>query len=336
MIVLLFGEDRFARTEALHELREPYDADGSLTANSLTLEGQALSPAALRAAVLTVPFLADHRLVRVEGLAGRFNYGQRRGQRRGVGEWDGLDEILAEVPPTTILVFMEEALDARNPIRRVIEEHAEAREFKRLRQRDAAPWLRQRARAAGVHLTPAAERLLAERVSGDRGAIAGAVEKLHLYAGDAAIDEQVVELLVPAVREATIFQLVDAVAEQRLSGAMRALDVLRAGGLEERRVIAMLARQFRMIIVAREILDGGGSLGDVEESLGVRGFVARRAADQAQRYTQAEADAALGRILSAEEAIQDYWQGRERGVAQDVAIELLVADLASGRAPARV
>lgn len=177
-------------------------------------------------------------------------------------------------------------------------------------------------------MTRGAAQTLVERAGGDRGALTQAVDKLSLYAGDANVDETIVEAMVPAVRSVTIFNLVDAVAERRLADAMRALDGVRAEGEPEVRIAQMLARTYRQIVVTREVIDRGGSNDDIQQATKTNfAWLARRLRRQAQAYTQTSADAALARILEAEESIIDYRRD-EGGLPDDVAVELLVADLA--------
>jgi len=89
-----------------------------------------------------------------------------------------------------------------------------------------------------------------------------------------------------------------------------------------------LARTFRQIVVAREVLERGGSNEDIQSALKTNfAWLARRLRRQAQAYTQQSADAALARILEAEVAIIDYRRG-DGGLPEDVAVELLVTELA--------
>jgi DNA polymerase-3 subunit delta len=324
MIVLLEGENTHARHEAYEAIRATHDRDGALKTNTITLAGPKTSISELRAAALTVPFLADYRLVRVDGLGARF----KGGRRRAAGEWDQLPTLLGEIPPTTVFVLIDNELPKNSVLRDAVEgAGGETRTFPKVNDRELVPWIQSRARALGVHLTPGAERLLAQLVGADLWALASELEKLRVYAGDDAVDETVVESLVPASLEGDIFKFVDAVAEGRSKRAFQMLEALRRDGAEPRRFITMLARQFRMIAVAREVLDGRGGEVEVQSALGVHPFVAKRATTQAQRFEQAAADAALARILAADEAIQNYWQGRPGGMNQDLAVEILVADL---------
>lgn len=328
-VYLFYGEDRFARLEAVAALRREHDADGALVNNSVSFDGARLSLAELGAAVAAAPFLGGVRWVRVDGICARFGVPRRGG--RQLGEWDGLPEVLEQIPATTVLVFVEDELRRGNPMLQLIEPLADTREFARLKPEEALEWLRGEVRRRGLHLTRNAAQTLVERAGGDRGSLTQAVDKLSLYAGDANVDETIVEAMVPATRSVSIFNLVDAVAERRLADAIRALDGVRAEGEPEARIIQMLARTFRQIVVTREVIDRGGSNEEIQQATRANfAWLARRLRRQAQSYTQISADAALTRILEAEEAIISYRRD-EGGLPEDVAVELLVADLAGAR-----
>lgn len=325
-VYLFYGEDRFARLEAVAALRREHDADGALANNSISFDGARVSLGELGAAVSAAPFLGGVRWVRVDGLCGRFGVPRRGGRR--LGEWDGLDDLLQQIPPTTVLVFVEDELRRGNPMLQLIEPLADAREFARLKPEEALQWLRGEVQRRGLHMTRNAAQTLVERAGGDRGALTQAVDKLSLYAGDANVDETIVEAMVPAVRSVSIFNLVDAVAERRLADAMRALDGVRADGEPEARIVQMLARTYRQIVITREVIDRGGSNDDIQAALKINyAWLARRVRRQAQAYTQASADAALARILEAEVSIIDY-RRNDGGLPEDVSVELLVSELA--------
>ena len=326
MILLLCGDDRFARIEALNELRRRYDEDGSLVNNTVQFDAPRLRLEQLRSALAAAPFLGSWRLVRVDGLCGRF----QRGGRRGLGEWEGLGDALTSLPTTTLLVFTDDAVNARNPIRGQIEAVGEVREFAPLREQEALGWLREQVRERGLHLTRGAATALVERAAGDRGVLTGAVEKLSLYAGEASVDEEVVDLLVPRLRNVRIFDLLDAVAERRLADAMRALDDVRASGEDSPRILHMLARTYRQIVVACEVIEQGGDQNEIATALGSPAWLARRLRNQARAYRPEQADRALERILEADAAIIAYRRD-DGGLPDDLAVELLVADLAGAR-----
>lgn len=329
-----FGDDSFSRREAYDALRVAHDPDGALATNTLVLDGPRTTLAELAAAAMTVPFLAPYRLIRIDDLCARYNLPRNAPptrKRPSTAAWDELPQRLQDLPETSLLVFLDGKLDKGNPMRRLIADVAQAREFKVVKGRRLADWVRSRAQSLEVHLTGRAERVLIDRVGADMAALASELEKLRLYAGDATVDEQVVNSLCPSNDEAEVWDLTDAVSQGRTGPALRALEVLNEDGRDTRRLLGLLANQMRRIVLAQEILAQGGDAGTVRERLHIsHPFPAQKLTEQAQRFHPAQAAAALSRIRDCDAAIQRFRRDLPGGLRDDLALELLVVDLAAG------
>jgi DNA polymerase-3 subunit delta len=72
LLHILIGEDDFSIHQALDTIKKSLGDPASLMPNTMVLEGDKVTPEQLRAACETVPFLADKRLVVVDGLLERF------------------------------------------------------------------------------------------------------------------------------------------------------------------------------------------------------------------------------------------------------------------------
>ena len=329
-----FGDDAFSRREAYDALRAAHDADGALTTNTIRLDGPRTSLAELTAAAMTVPFLAAYRLVRVDGLCAPYNLPQNappgRRRRRPEG-WDELPQRLQDVPDTTLLVFLDDDLDRGNPMRALIADAAESKQFSPVKGRRLSEWVHRRAQEARLHLTGRAERALIDRVGVDMAALASEIEKLRLYAGDATVDEYVIHVLCPRNAEAEIWDLTDAVGQGRPGPALRALDTLRGEGRQTAPLLGALANQMRRILIAQEILAQGGDEGAVKERLKFRHpYPAQKLTEQARRFDPARARVALRRIRECDAAVQRFRRQEAGGQRDDLALELLVVDLAAG------
>jgi len=282
---------------------------------------------------MTVPFLAAYRLVRVDRLCSPYNLprnvppGRRRRQPEG---WDALSQTLQDVPDTTLLVFMDGELDRGNPMRSLIGDAAESQQFAPVKGRRLSEWVHRRAQAAGLHLTGRAERALIDRVGADMAALASELEKLQLYAGDVTVDEHVIEMLCPRNADAEIWDLTDAVGQGSSGPALRALTTLREEGRQTAPLLGAIANQMRRIVIAQEILDQGGDEGVVKEQLRIRHpFPAQKLTEQARRFDPVRARAALPRIRECDAAVRRFRRGLPGGMADDLALELLVVDLAA-------
>ncbi|MEX0801173.1 MAG: DNA polymerase III subunit delta [Dehalococcoidia bacterium] len=328
MIHVLYGKDSFSLREKLDALRASLDPDGALATNTIVLDGRKTSAAEVMGACDTVPFLGSHRLVIVEGLLSRV--GGRRGAEASseAAAWQPLGEYAGRIPESSHLVLIDGDVSAGNPLLAALKGEAEVQEFKPPKGRAIQEWIQRRAAARGVKLAPGAVRLLADFVGDDLWTLAGEIEKLSLYAGDATVTEDDVRALVASVRETSVFHLVDAIVEGRSAAAVRLLRNMFQQDKAAPYVLAMIERQLRLIAVAREMLDRGEGSGRIGRELGLPPWALDRLVDQAGSYSAARVRAAFERLLEADLQVK-------RGVYDpELALELFVYDLASRRASA--
>jgi len=320
---VFYGPDTFSLREALDALRRQLDSDGSLWANTVVLDGARLRPQELLEACQAAPFLGQHRLVVVRGLLGRFQ-GEGRRRAQALGPWQSLADALAQMPPSTHLVLVEEGpLEASNPLLSLLRPHAQVREFPPVTGDDLTRWLARRCRALGLRLSDRAAKLLLQLLGNDLWALASELEKLAAYADGQMVREADVRLLVTPAREASVFDLTAAVAEGRPRDALRLLRGLLSQGEEPLGLLALLHRQYRRLLLARWLSERGAGEGEAARELGVPPWAARRTLVQARRLPLPRLRAAYRRLLETDAAIK---RGR---LTPEVALEALVYDLAS-------
>lgn len=332
MIHVFYGEDELAIEEALASLMETVGPAELREVNVTVLEGEGLSPQDLLGHCATAPFLAGRRLVVVKGLLGRFQVpGGRRGRSApSLGPWEGLPGALASVPETTDLVFVDGPLDRSNPLLARLAPVAEVRTFPLPRGPQLQRWLMERAQAKGARLTPEAATVLMEMVGPDLRVLDGELEKLALYCGDRPVGRQDVEDLVSYVREASVFAAVDAAVEGRLEAALRHLHRLMAGGTTAPQLLALLARQVRLLLLAKDLRSQGLSREEIGRRLRLAGFLLRKVMEQGARLTHDELVAMYRAIVQADLAL------KSGPVEEAVVLDLLVTALAGeGRAQSR-
>ena len=83
----------------------------------------------------------------------------------------------------------------------------------------------------------------------------------------------------------------------------------------------MLIRQFRLLIQAREILDGRGNKDDVARALGVHPFVAEKTTQQAARFSIESLENIYHRLLNIDEGV------KTSQITLDLAMDTLVVEL---------
>ena len=344
---LLCG-DSFLVSQALKELQGQVGAPEVLEANSHRLSGGQIQLAQLQALCSAVPFLAEHRLVIVEELLSLFDSreGRRRptsrasrapstGPRRpGVADWEGLPHYISEeMPATTLLVFLEGKVSRGNSLLRMLRPVVQVQEIPTPSREGLSRWVRNQAAEKGGSITPGAIGLLSQLVGGDLRTMDNELEKLTLYAGDRPIEERDVRLLVPQSREASVFSAVDALLEGRSRVALELANRLREEGAELPYIVAMIARQLRLVTLARDLMDRGHKEKDIGTRLGLTyEFALKRTVEQARKHSWDSLRWLYGRLMEADLAVK---QGR---LDQDIALELLVSEasaVSAGQGPRR-
>jgi DNA polymerase-3 subunit delta len=191
-----------------------------------------------------------------------------------------------------------------------------------LRGRELKTWIRQRVKVEGGDITPQAVNLLAELIGGDLWAMDGEIQKLLLYSQERPISEDDVRQLVSCIQEASIFALVDAVAEGRTELAQRILHRLYDEGVAPIYILTMITRQFRLIALARDLGKGLSRL-QIQDRLGLKSsYGLDKTLSQAKLYDFEGVKRVYDKLMETDLAIKT---GK---YSDKLALELLVTELA--------
>lgn len=322
MFYLYYGDDEFGMREALAELRAKLDTDGSLETNTTRLNGREASLPEVLGACNTVPFLAETRLVIVDGLlAGT----RKRGGRKKAAEEDepagplgALLDYLPGMPPSTTLVLLESG----TPEVAKLAVFGEARQFTLPQKAGIVTWIRERAKKQGVQMEPRAMSMLADFVGSDLWRLSNEIDKLGAYADGDTVRAADVQALVVSSREEMFWILTDAVGDGKAAQALKVLQTLRAQNQDDQASIGSIRARLTRLAIARSMLDEGAREPDIGRRLGSSGYALTRLVEQAQRWPMDRIRAAFGLLVQAEVDVKT-------GVLdQEVAMELAVHDVA--------
>jgi DNA polymerase-3 subunit delta len=318
-VILYFGDNALEIDAAAHAVRHNFsEVDTTL------YEGAAVSLAELSQTCQTVGLFDPERLVVVRGLESRL-----KGGRKGV-EHDELRRILASVAPTTTLLLLSPEMDEKNQLVDMVREvGGEARALMTPKRGEMPRWIARRGGAHGVSVRSDAAELLAELLCSNPVMLDTELEKLSVYAGEGGtITTQVVESLVGAVTQDSIFSLVDAVAAGDMGKALR-LTHEQLSAASSTPVdfalyfIRMLARQVRILLRIRLLQESGRSTGQIIAELKLNRYFAERYFRQARRLSATRLTGAFERLAAFE---HDIKSGRTDASA---GLDLLVTELCS-------
>ncbi|MCD6520576.1 MAG: DNA polymerase III subunit delta [Anaerolineae bacterium] len=345
MLYIFHGEEEFTRSEAVAKLKQRIASDGTGDLNIVTLEGERLLLEELIEACNALPFFGERRLVIVEGLLqtleprrGRGRRGKQKEVTPSVSQKEyaqKLADYLPALPETTRLLFVErQTLSASNPVLKTVQKlGGYIREFKVPEGSELQRWVRRRAQAKGVSISREAAALLTLLVGANLRQLDRELEKLAALVNYAReITPEDVRVLVSAAQEANIFGLVDALGMRQARQAMAQLERLLADGANELYLLAMIARQVRLLIGIKDLYEERRlPPAEVRRQLGIgQRFVFEKLVRQARRFRLAELKELLQRVLTADQAIKT---GQMPG---PLALELLVLEICRRRSPAQI
>ncbi len=341
IVYILHGEDGQALDEFLAQMRAKLGDPATAEMNTTRLEAKGLTLADLRAVSLTAPFLARRRLVILEGCLGALASRSPKspaadqpedsdlaedaesGSKHGLAEFL---QFLEEAPPATALVLVErQTLPPNHAIFKWASAHkaiAYVREFSPPKGAALPQWIHRRAQSEGGEFTPQAAQMLAALAGDDPRVLAQEIVKLLTYANFARpVTPEDIRALTPESAQTSIFDMVDAIGGRDGRLALRLLRKSVEQGSAPA-VFGMVVRQFRLLILAREALDGGVSPAQLAPAIGQHPFVAKKLAAQAAGFTLPALEGIYRRLRDADEEVKS---GR---LELDTALETLVMELA--------
>jgi DNA polymerase-3 subunit delta len=353
-IIFLYGNDEYAIAQRMRTFDGMFASASEAEMNRSQLDAAAMREEDLNNAVNAMPFMAKQRLVLLANPSRRYVSPRSKSKVRlrdddqpggaGPAAADGQDfaetttearskflDFLGHVPPTTRLVISEFVELRTNRDKEAAEKHWLVKWIRQAGQgleRYALPasadmegWIIKTAKAQDGTINPAAARRLAELVGTDTRQAAQEIAKLLTYVNwSRPVGVADVEAVSILTAEPDIFAMVDAMADGRIGDAQRLLHRL----LETQEAFGtwgMIIRQFRLVLLAREVIDRGGGDDQAAEALGVHQYVAGKAMKQARRFTLPALEHIYHRLLEIDEAAKT---GR---MPLDLGMDLLVVEL---------
>jgi DNA polymerase-3 subunit delta len=325
VVYIFHGDDEFAIGGALAGITSQMGDPSTAEMNTTHLQGHALDLDELLRATRSVPFLAERRLVVVQDPLSALKSSKAR---------DKFMSIMESAPPTTALVIQitKPLVDPR--ARRKGQTHwlekwaakqagrVFLREYSLPKGPQMANWIRNQAKERGGNFSPPAAALLGSFVGDDPRLATQEIEKLLAYVNyQRPVEPDDVEYLVAYAGETSVFDMVDALGARDGPQAQRLLHHLLEAD-EPLRLFGMVTRQFRLLLLTRELLDGGHHESEIAAALKTPPFVVRKLIGQVRNFSLPQLEEIYHKLLDIDEAIKT---GKTDG---DVALDILVAALA--------
>lgn len=296
-VYLWYGEDRFLLKEALQVLKQAYLADDPSGSGIETVSGRETVPVEIVERANTISFFAS-RLVIVEEIPYFLD-----GQNHDLEPFYG---YFLNPNPNTCLLFWADHIHKGKKFYKAIAQNGEILEFTSpKRAQDWVQWVQTEVQTRGKQMSRETVTFFLEWAGHQAGTLSRELDKLTIYVGDRGrIQEEDIRAVVTRTVEATVFELVDAVAGRSAPQALQKLhEVLR----EEHplKVLTLIVRQIRLLLGANALRRQGGNVSEAGNILGIRSpYEAQKIWQQAQKLKEGDLEEALTACLQTEIALK--------------------------------
>lgn len=244
-----------------------------------------------------------------------------------VEEWpkeqrQSLEAYLRRPHPTACLVLSATQKKGMDKLEEAVQAAGVVVQFTAPTEREAPRWLQERARALGKQLTPQAALLLFEQVGLDLACLEMELEKLSIYVGErSVIDISDVQQVVSMQRSHSVFELLQHVGQNETHRAIHGLRSLMLSDESPLGILALLARQIRLVWQVRDGQQRGLPLPQIGQGIGLSQFVVKKYLQQASRFSESELFSAHRALRHADRALKGSGTSPER-ILESLVLEL--------------
>lgn len=251
----------------------------------------------------TLPFLSDKRFVIIKNPYFLTSEKKLASQSEVEHNLKKLEQYLENPSPYSLVIFEApyDKLDERKKIVQLLKKAAQVFEASALQDKDVHAWLHSESRKLNIEMDDDAVKHLYRLVGKDLKKLRNELVKLSLYVGEnGRVTEETLDLLVSRSLEDNIFALVDHVVNKRMTEAFQTLRDLIEQKEEPIKIVALLARQFRMIAQVHTLRKKGYTTKQMANHLKLHPFVVQKTLQQANQFSQTECHRMIQQLAEAD------------------------------------
>ena len=305
-IYLLFGEEAYLKKLYKERFVKAMLPEGD-TMNYAYYEGKNTDIREVIDLAETLPFFAERRLIVFED-TGFFKSGGTE-----------LADYLADMPPTTYVIFLENEVDKRSRLYKAVKAKGHIVELGAQDETTLRRWIQGLVKKESKSMEPSDIAYFLNKVGSDMENITKELEKLFSYCLERdTITRADVDAVCVTQITSHIFEMVSAVARKEQRRALDLYYELLALKEPPMRILFLMEREYRILFHVRALMHQGYGKKEIAAKAGVPPFAAARYMDQAKRFRPGELRAAM-------EEGADIEQRVKTGLLADhLAVELFI------------
>jgi len=213
---------------------------------------------------------------------------------KDVDEWaskerEGLISYINNPSPTTCLILTAAKLDKRERFANTIDKKGVMVLCQPLSKNQLGGWIRQEVKRSGKTINDDAAQMLSDMAGSDMMSLRNDIEKLTLYCMDKkTISLSDVTKVSNNIRSISVFEVINAIFDRRLKDAILALKRALDEGEAPVKIFYFITREFRTMLKASLLIDGGESPDKAAIRSGVPPFKAGEFSQRLKKFNRME------------------------------------------------
>lgn len=308
---LFFGNESFLKNLYKEKLKKAMIEETAEAMNFNYYEDKKVSVSSIIDTAETLPFLSEKRLIIVKN-SSLFYSGRKEDSEK-------MAVYLEKVPQTSCILFIEEEVDKRGKLYKAITKYGYPVEFKALSEKELISWITKGFQKNNISIEAKAASYLVYTVGGDMNSLIQEIRKLCDYKGqNGSITIADIDSICIKSFEAKVFDLVAAIGNQKLEKAIEIYSNLLLFKQSPIMILAMIIRQFRLILQCQSFLKENLELSFIAQRLEQRDFIVKQCLNQSKNFSFEKLKQALEDCLETDIQIKT---GKMNG---ELAVELLI------------
>ncbi len=290
-LYLLFGEEDYLKLKYKNKLISSLVNEGDTMNFSVFKDGDINSPQIIDQAE-TMPFLAKHldiadkeyRVIVIENFCSLAKSKQE----------PLLEYIKKGFPDSTILIFVEKSVDKRGVLYKTAKAAGRDIEINMLNESDLAKWIGGILKENGKQMKVEAWKRFLSMTNESMNNMEQEADKLISYVGDRQqITLEDVEAVCISGIDANVFHMINAIHAKDLRKTLDLYQEMLAAKEPPMKILFMIIRQFRRMLVFKELSSFGDNVSTIARKTKERDFAVESTLRLARNFSNEEIEALL-------------------------------------------
>ena len=299
MIIFFYGPESFLKKRKLQELKDRFIKEIDVESNSLeVLDGQTIDLKTLNEKINTGSLFTAKRMIIINQIF----------KNKKSKIFSELATYLVKIAneDDKIIVFVDDELNTKKTpltteqkkLFNFLIKQKFIQEFKPLTNAGLMNFIKKEANSYHKEISPSAALELIKKTGSDLWLISQSIKKAALSQEEKIISLETINATATEIFNEDIFSLTDAISAKNKKLALKILEEQYAAGLEDEGIIAMLIRQFKILILIMEANKNGIRPDKIASELKIHPFVTKKGLMQIKNFRLEQLKQSLNDLIS--------------------------------------